>query len=329
MNKLVKHWYRSRTSLLCYGLLPFSYFFQMIVLLRLACYRFGIKKTIQFDVPIVVIGNITVGGTGKTPLVIWLANKLSALGFKPGIVSRGAGGAKSSLPREVDKYSDPVSVGDEAILLAKRTECPVVICRDRVAAVSALLEKNTCNIIISDDGLQHYRLGREIEIAMIDGVRRFGNKQMLPAGPLRESVKRLKKVNYIVTQGKALTNEYDMQLEGKVFVSLLNEDITRSLPEFEKKVHAVAAIGNPSRFFQSLRELGFEVIEHVFPDHYQYKAKDIQFGDQLPIVMTEKDAVKCKRFADEKHWFLPVEVAMPSSFLDNLMTKLKKEYSNA
>lgn len=306
-----RHWYRSSYTWLTFLLAPFSWLFHLVIIIRRALYHLGIKKTYHFPVPVVVVGNITVGGTGKTPFVVWLAACLKAQGWRPGIVSRGAGGKESHTPRFVDGSSDPGQVGDEAVLLARRTLCTLVVCADRVAAVNALLARADCNIVISDDGLQHYRLGRDVEIIIVDGDRGFGNRCLLPAGPLRESVSRLKKADFIIAQGQSMPGMYGMQLRGNEFVSVSNPAEKKPIESFKNlKVHGVAAIGNPERFFASLRQLGMEVVPHRFPDHYLYEASDIDFGDELPVIMTEKDAVKCSRFSDQRHWCLPVDAVL-------------------
>lgn len=324
--KLERHWYRRSLTGLIFLLLPFSWLFRLVVNVRLFLYKHNILKTIHFSVPVIVVGNITVGGTGKTPLVVWLANKLKNQKWRPGIVSRGMGGARQQQPVWVDYHSEPQQVGDEAILLARQTTCPIVVCVDRVAAVKELLNHSDCNIVISDDGLQHYRLGRLIEIAVIDGDRQLGNGHMLPAGPLREPASRLIQVDFIVQQGGELhCNHYQMQLVGNELVSIGNPQLTVPLVNFKnKKVHAVAAIGNPSRFFAALRSQELEVIEHVFPDHYLYHPDDFNFSDSLPIVMTEKDKIKCEEFANDKFWYLPVVAHIDQKFEEEIVSKLHR-----
>lgn len=301
------HWYRRSFTLLTILLLPFSWLFRLIVFIRYYFYHFNFKKKIQFDVPVIVVGNLTVGGTGKTPFVIWLLETLQKKGYRPGIVSRGVGGKKCREPCWVDETANPAEVGDEALLLTKRTHCPMVACIDRVAAVQELLNKTNCNIVISDDGLQHYRMGRNIEIVIVDGRREFGNKQMLPAGPLREPLSRLRSVDLIVVNGASQLPYEKMVLQGDVLFSVLTPHEKKSLTSLHgQTVHAIAGIGNPERFFSSLRKYNIQVIEHIFPDHYLYKRDDIYFTDNLPIVMTEKDAVKCVTLGDRRHWYLPV-----------------------
>ena len=324
MINVNRHWYQSSYTWLSLLLLPLSWVFRLLVNFRLGLYRFGIKKKYEFNIPVIVVGNITVGGTGKTPFVIWLANCLKEQGYKPGIVSRGYGGKETLIaPQAIAKNSDPAIAGDEAVLLAERSNCPVMVGINRVDAVKTLLASTDCNIVISDDGLQHYKLGRQLEIAMVDGERRFGNQCFLPAGPLREAVGRLKKVDFVVAQQGAMQNEYEMQLFGEQLVSVKNPLQEKALTDLAgTKVHAVAAIGNPKRFFASLKDKGLDVIPHVFPDHYLYEKIDLDFADDLPVVMTEKDAVKCRVFANKKFWFLSVEAKMDSVFRAALLKKI-------
>ena len=328
MLKLENHWYRAKLTFLTMLLLPLSWLFGIVVSLRRFIYRIKLKKSHRFPVPVIIVGNITVGGTGKTPLVIWLAQFLKANGYKPGIVSRGIGGEQQKKPCWVSPKSNPREVGDEAVLLAKRSDCPVVICINRVAAVKSLLEKSDCNMVISDDGLQHYALARDVEIALIDGARGLGNQCLLPAGPLREKVSRLKQVDFIVKQGVAGKNEIAMQLQGDHFVSLQNEQLKKPVAEFAgQRVHAMAGIGNPERFFSQLRKFHLNLIEHVFPDHYLYKKDDVNFGDELPVMMTEKDAVKCKNFVSGRHWYLPVSAAVDIQLGKEVLEKINQKGS--
>lgn len=316
-------WYRRSYTFLAILLLPLSWVFRSLVAVRRFLYRIGVKKTVFFSVPVIVVGNITIGGTGKTPLVIWLANFLKKEGWKPGIVSRGAGGKKQFKPTWVDSESEPERVGDEAILMAKRSGCPVVVGIDRVAAVKALLANTDCNIVICDDGLQHYRLGRFIEIAVLDSERRLGNHCFLPAGPLREAKSRLKTVDFVIENGATKQGVLTMQLLGDQLASV---DAEKSLSIDHLKnqtVHAIAGIGNPGRFFTFLRDKGLQVIEHVFPDHYLYREADFAFKDSYPIIMTEKDAVKCKKWADKRFWCLPVDAKIDKVFQVAMLAKLR------
>jgi tetraacyldisaccharide 4'-kinase len=304
MRSLQYYWYQQNWRSWVILLIPFSLIFRFLVFLRRCCYRLGIKKTEKLPIPTIVVGNITVGGTGKTPFIVWLVDYLKKQGKNPGIVLRGVGGQKNHEPVEVAFQSDPLKVGDEAVLLAQNTFCPVISCIDRVAAIKKLIELD-CNIAICDDGLQHYRLGRDIEIAIIDGSRYFGNHLLLPAGPLREPVSRLDEVDLIVVNQPGhlpdshnrLNNHatFPMHLEMEAFVSIYSHNQQLDLSAFSgQKVHAVAGIGNPYRFFTMLGSLNIDFIPHIFPDHHHYQVSDLEFNDALPIIMTEKDAIKCR-----------------------------------
>lgn len=312
-------WYRKSYSF-TYLLYPFALIFRLLITVRSFLYRINLLKKVHFTQPVIVIGNITVGGTGKTPFVIWLAEFLKKQGLKPGIVSRGVGSRnKHRKPRRVMPHDDPRDVGDEAVLITQRTLCPMVVAIDRVQAVKELLAYTDCNVVIADDGLQHYRLARDIEIAIIDGERGFGNGFLLPAGPLREKPARLKRVDFVIEHGKY--NE--MYLQGSQAVSLLNSAFHPLNSLAGKTWHAVTGIGNPKRFFSLLRKEGFSIIEHAFPDHHLYTCKDFDFGDQLPIMMTEKDAVKCKAFADSRFWYLPVDAIIDAGLQQRLWSRIQ------
>ena len=326
MKQLVQQWYSPRASL---WLVPFSWLFLLLTTLRWLAYRTGLLKSEKLPVPVVVVGNISVGGTGKTPLVTWLIKLLQQRGYHPGIITRGYGGQARQWPQWVTAESDPVLVGDEPVLLAQRCGCPVVAAPDRVLAARMLLEQSGCNILISDDGLQHYRLQRDVEIVVIDGARRFGNGHCRPAGPLREPVSRLKRVDYCVVNGRAGggagADEVEMTLLPEKLVSLLSGNSETALANFHgQQVHAVAGIGNPSRFFELLRQHGLTVIEHAYPDHYPFKADDLNFADELPILMTEKDAVKCRHFATARIWYLPVQAQLDGLFAESFMQQIKE-----
>lgn len=322
-HKLTQLWYRDSLHAIGYLLLPFSLLFGWIVSCRRALYKAGIFKSQSFNAPVIVIGNITVGGTGKTPFVIWLATLLQKHGFKPGIVSRGVGGETHQSPQVITENESASKVGDEALLMQKRANCPVIVCKNRSLAVNALINEFHCDIIISDDGLQHYAMQRDIEIAILDGDRRLGNFYLLPAGPLREPIERLSEVDFIVTNGEAINDEVLMQLEPSELVSF-NQLSSESLTHWKgKTVHAIAGIGNPDRFFKTLQAAGITVIPHAFPDHYLYQARDLEFNDELPILMTEKDAVKCFSFAKTNMWYLPVCAVLPTSFSHDLLTLIQ------
>lgn len=311
-------------------LIPLSWVYQFLSKLRRAAYRLGVLKTYQLPVPVIIVGNITVGGTGKTPLVIWLALALRQAGYSPAIISRGYGGSAQHV-HAVALNSDPSQVGDEPILLAKHSGCPVFIGRDRIAVGQALLNTHPeCNVILSDDGLQHYRLHRDLEIAVVDSMRGFGNGYSLPAGSLREATTRLVEVDAVVKNGDGVVDlpahvaeTFVMHLKAMQFYQLLQPDNQcRAHDLSHKKIHAIAGIGNPERFFQTLRGLGLFFESHVFADHHPFQAQDLQFAEADIILMTEKDAVKCEAFANENYWVLPVVAQLESTFLPHLLARL-------
>lgn len=327
---VTRYWYQTSSHLQTLLLLPFSWLFRVCVAIRRALFQLGLLKTQRFNVPVIVVGNVTVGGTGKTPMVIWLAQWLLSLGYKPGIVSRGAGGKRQTQPYWVRSDSLVETVGDEAVLLAQATECPVVVGVNRAAVVQELLKQSNCNIVISDDGMQHYRLGRDIEIAMIDAARHLGNQHLLPAGPLREPVSRLSHVDFVVVNGKSDAAAFSslatnlMTVALTQITSLNNSQLNFLLTAFpQKTIHAIAGIGHPDRFFTALTNAGFTVISHPFPDHHLYHPSDLNFNDDLPIIMTEKDAVKCKRFAKPNYWYATVSINVDESFQQTFLNKLK------
>lgn len=311
-------------------LLPLSVLFGLVVALRRSLYRFGFMHAIRLPVPVIVVGNISVGGTGKTPLVLWLADFLRQQGYHPGIVSRGYAGNSLGV-MAVEVCSDPAAVGDEPLLLARKSACPVWVGRDRVAAGQALLRAHPeCDVLLSDDGLQHCRLERDVEIVVVDGERQFGNGLLLPAGPLRESVSRLGSVDAVVVNGTnqqtatLLCNAFEMRLEGEVFCNLRQPTLcVRAMVFFGKKLHAVAGIGNPQRFFTHLRNLGLAFEAHAFPDHCAFRSQDLAFDNAEVLLMTEKDAIKCADFADERYWSLAVEAILPPDFGHTVLQKLR------
>ena len=301
--------------------------------MRRALYRAGIFPSYRVPVPVIVVGNITVGGTGKTPLVLWLCDFLRERGYAPGIVSRGYGGRGQTMA--VTENSAPDIAGDEPVLLAQRGGCPVWIGRDRVAAARALIAANPgCDVIVSDDGLQHYGLQRDFEIAVIDGSRGTGNGLALPAGPLRESTRRLATVDAIVVTGNSYspataTATFPMALEGKEFRNLLNPAFHHDAGAFHgKRIHAVAGIGNPARFFDHLQRLGLDFVAHAFPDHHAYSQADLEFGDADAIIMTEKDAIKCLRFARENHWVLAVDARVDTALGSLILERMKTPHGS-
>ncbi|MHB8622930.1 MAG: tetraacyldisaccharide 4'-kinase [Sulfuricaulis sp.] len=309
MYWLERHWYRKTPISLM--LLPVSWLYCLLIELRRRLYQLGILPSVKLSVPVIVVGNITVGGTGKTPFIAWLASFLRQKGLRPGIILRGYGGSAVDWPHVVTAHHDPDVVGDEAVMLARQNVCPVAADPDRVRAAQCLLREHNCNVIVSDDGLQHLRLARDIEIAVIDAERRFGNGYCLPAGPLREPVSRLQSVSLCIANGLPGPDEFGMMLVETALCQVNAPDVcVPAVPVAGNTVHAVAGIGHPARFFSHLRRLGWKVIEHPFPDHYRYRPLDIRFSDNLPVIMTQKDAVKCERFAGDNVWYLAV-VATP------------------
>lgn len=318
-------WYKKNLHPIAIILLPFSWLFGLGAALRRLLYRIGVFKTCYFNVPVVVVGNLTIGGTGKTPFVIWLAAFLQSHGYHPGIVSRGVGGRKHTIPHSVKQDDAASIVGDEALLLAQNTNCPIVICIDRVAAVRELLKNSNCNIVISDDGLQHYSLGRHLEVVMVDSERRLGNRCLLPAGPLREPESRLRSADMVVMHGGSESDQYTMSLAPVEFISVINSQRKLQFQEFPRhKIHVVAGIGHPQRFFSVLQKAGFDLIAHTFPDHHMYQPRDLDFADSLPILMTEKDAVKCAAFADERYWYLSVKAEVNNALEQAILAKLSE-----
>jgi tetraacyldisaccharide 4'-kinase len=294
-------------------LVPASLAYGAAAGLRHFSYAHRWLRTVRLPCPVVVVGNLTVGGTGKTPLVCWLAASLAELGHKPGIVTRGYGGTARDV-RRIGVTDDPSVVGDESILLARRTGVPVAIGGDRPAAAQLLADAG-CNVIVSDDGLQHYALARDCEVVVVDGDRRFGNGWLLPAGPLREVPGRLKQVDAVVVNGgrAMVPGALTMRLDAKHAVAL-HGGAVRPLGAWSgTSVHAVAGIGHPERFFNMLRSHGIEVSGRPLADHAQLGPGDIDFGDDKPVLMTEKDAVKCTAFAGERHWYVPVSAGFEAA----------------
>jgi len=322
MASIEQYWYRR--SPLHFLLYPLSLVFRALVFLRRSAYRCGMLQQTHIDVPVIVVGNITVGGTGKTPLTIALTRQLIARGQHPLIVSRGHAGS-ALIPRAVDSDDSATEVGDEPRLMAQRNLCPIWIGKNRAAAAQAALAANPeCDVIVCDDGLQHYRLARDFEIAVVDGIRRFGNGWTLPAGPLREPLSRLNSVNAVVCNGgKPSAREYAMTLQGSIFHNLRNPEQTRKAENFSSlKCHAIAGIGHPQRFFDHLATLGITCITHPFPDHHPFRAEDLDFAECDALLLTEKDAVKCDAFADERYWVLRVDAQIDPALIDDLMRKI-------
>lgn len=313
-------------------LLPLSWLYALVVAIRRRLYGAAILKTSAVGVPVIVVGNISAGGTGKTPVTLWLAKSLRNRGFSPGIVSRGYGGNPGKQPRLATADSDPAVVGDEAILLAARSECPVVVHPDRVAAARAAVEAGA-DVVISDDGLQHYRLARDFEIAVVDGTRGIGNGALIPAGPLREPVSRLAEVDAVLVHRHAdgdlaflrrATDRHPLHFSLKPsVVARVDESQIRQIDEFAgTTVHAVAGIGHPERFFRLLESYAIKVYRHPLADHAEIGPSDIAFDDELPVLMTEKDAVKCRWLDTRKCWYVPVDLVFDGPGESRLLERI-------
>lgn len=308
------------------ALIPISWLFWLISTSRRKAYAWGLLKSYRAPVPVIVVGNLSVGGAGKTPLVIWLMEQLKEAGFTPGVVSRGYGRARTGVA-PVGALSLPADVGDEPLLIHKRTQCPVWVGADRAAACRDLLRSHPdCDVIVSDDGMQHYRIQRDIELVVIDAERGFGNGQLLPAGPLREPMSRLKDVDAIIYNGEVASGSgYTMRLRPGKVTNLSDGETLASLDIWHgMKVYAVAGIGNPMRFFRQLKELGLDVESRAFSDHHAYAPEDLAFAENNPLLMTEKDAVKCRGFAKPSWWYLPVEAELDDGLLTEVVSKLRK-----
>lgn len=319
------YWHSASNSL-ARLLVPVASAYGCLVRLRRALYRRHWLHSYRSPVPVLVVGNLTVGGAGKTPFVIWLVAGLQQLGLRVVIVSRGYGGRAKGVATLVTAQSDPYLVGDEAVLLARRTGCPVYVDAQRVRAVKRALAECSFDIVVADDGLQHYALARNLEFALIDGERRFGNGYLLPAGPLRESLDRLKSVDFVVTKGNAHPGEVPMSLQPIAIRGVDNPDRRSEWATWrDTRVHAIAGIGNPPSFFSLLRAHGLSVIEHPFPDHHQYTVQDVSFPDNLPVFMTEKDSVKCSYLeGSDKSWYVEVEARLPAVLIGSIADRLRE-----
>ena len=294
---------------------------------RRRMYRRGLLRRHRVDVPVVVVGNIVAGGSGKTPLVIAVVERLRAAGFTPGIATRGYGREQPGTPLWVQPRTDPALAGDEPLLLARRTGARVRADADRVAAARALVEAG-CDIVVCDDGLQHYRLARDVEIEVLDATRRHGNGRLLPAGPLREPLARAAECDFHVVNGGTAAQldtrfgEWAMRLRPGNAVPLRGGRPVPLQSLEGQRVHAVAGIGDPERFFAMLRSLGIAVVPHAFPDHHRYQAADFEFGSDLPVLMTEKDAVKCSAFATDRFHAVPIQAELPEAFWVALLDRV-------
>jgi len=312
-SRLTAHWYAEPKP--CSALAPLSALYGAVVALRRLAYRRGWRARPKLARPVVIVGNLTVGGTGKTPLTLWLAAQLGAAGIAVGILSRGYG-RRGGAVRDVTPGDDWRAVGDEPLLIANRSGCPTVVAHDRVAGAQRLIARGA-QLILCDDGLQHLRLERAATVIVLDGARGLGNGRLLPAGPLREPAAQLGAGDVLVVNGAPVHPSLAslaargvlrrMDLVPGAAVALAGGGAPRELASFAAgPVHAVAGIGNPARFFAQLRAAGLTVIEHAFPDHHAFTARELAFGDALPVLMTEKDAVKCAAFAHPSWWYVPV-----------------------
>lgn len=318
MKGLERAWYGDRPWL---GVLtPVEWLFRRLADRRRQRYQRGVEPVWRAPVPVIVVGNITLGGTGKTPLIVTLIERLCQAGYRPGVVSRGYGGRAPGYPWVVTADSLADQVGDEPLMLVRRTGCPLVVSPRRSEACQTLLERFDCDLILSDDGLQHYALGRDLEIAVVDGARGLGNGRCLPVGPLREPPSRLREVDFVVVNGGTwhCPGSHSMALEPGALHTLGGTPAE----SFAGPVNAVAGIGNPSRFFDTLAGLGYEVIPRPFPDHHRFSARDLCFNNGFPVIMTEKDAVKCRAFASRNRYYLAVNAALPDAFFDALIGRL-------
>jgi len=325
-DRLLDAWYNGHPALVL--LRPLECLYRRVVNRKRARFLAGQGDIYKAPVPVVVVGNITVGGTGKTPLILWMIDHCRARGLRVGVVSRGYGSKPPSLPWRVLPQQPAEHAGDEPLLIVNRTGVPLMIDPDRSQAVRALLAEEPLDLILSDDGLQHYRLNRDLELVLIDALRGLGNRRCLPAGPLREPVERLRSVDALLYNGASADREdgFGFQLKPSALVNLVTGE-RRPVDHFSRgqQVHAVAGIGNPQRFFNTLEGLHWRPVPHAFADHAVFSAQALSFTPALPLVMTEKDAVKCASFAAPDWWYLTVE-AVPSpafvSWFDSQLTRL-------
>lgn len=344
-SRVQRRWYgQPHGSMLAWLLVsgPLEWVYRAIAAARRRLYRWRVLSSWRAPVPVIVVGNIAVGGTGKTPVTIALCELLQRAGYKPGVISRGYRAQPPRFPYRVRGDDSAQHCGDEPLLIARRTRCPVVIAPRRADAARYLLEQKSaenepCDVIVCDDGLQHYALQRDIELVVVDASRGFGNGHCLPCGPLREPIARLRSVDAVIVNGEQTARFspaqaslspppviVGLQLLPSAMVQLASAQAIppRTWCKQNTRVHAVAGIGNPERFFATLRALGCDVIEHAFPDHHGFSAEDLAFDDVLPIVMTEKDAMKCAEFASDRHWYLQVRAQLPDSLATAILAKL-------
>ena len=323
---LERIWYRPNPYK--WLLFPLGLLYRWLADLRRWMYRLGIRSVHTLPVPVIVVGNLTVGGTGKTPLVIWLAGELERRGFRVGIISRGYRGNAKNWPQFVDGSTDPALVGDEPVLLARATNRPVSVGPDRVEAARVLLAREAIDVLLADDGLQHHALGRVMEVVVVDGERGLGNGFCLPAGPLRERRERLARAGAVVVNGgdwsggSERNDVFRARLRAQTLYQLAGP-ARKTLQEFRgTRVHAVAGIGHPARFFRMLEQAGVRVLAHPLPDHAPIAGADLRFDDSRPVLVTEKDAVKCRRIAHDDLWCVPVALAFETGAAQRLMARV-------
>ncbi|MFQ6371428.1 tetraacyldisaccharide 4'-kinase [Shewanella sp. YIC-542] len=308
---------------------PLSWLFALLSGCRRLAFRLGLKQQVKLPVPVILVGNITVGGSGKTPVVIYLVQWLRRQGYHPGVISRGYGSGQTH-SRLVLPSSSAAEVGDEPAMIVQRTGVPMAVGSDRIASARLLLQSAEVDIIISDDGLQHYRLARDIELLVLDASRGLGNGMLLPAGPLREGAWRLDTVDFVVANGARQDSRdgFAMQLQvgGLKPVAETSEGLP---PAKTQPLVAVAGIGNPQRFFDTLQAEGYSLTQTmVFADHHPYNAADFAFVAQQPLVMTEKDAIKCRAFAGRHWWYLAVDAAFSAQFESQLLARVRAVMSH-
>lgn len=324
VQEVIQAAWKRKNALFYLVLTPLSWLFALVTSVRRFAYQEGFFKSYALPVPVIVVGNINVGGSGKTPVVMRLVDQLTKSGYRPAVISRGYGGSVK-VPTSVNASTPASLVGDEPVLIANRCTCPVWVGANRVEVATALLQAHPeCDVIISDDGLQHYRLKRDVEIAVVDAEYHKENARLLPAGQLREPLKRLNSVDAIVCNGqKSDESFYEMQLVGEQFYNLANIETHAVAADFKRKtIKAIAGIGKPARFFEHLRRLGITFVSVSFDDHYAFSAQDLAKIDCDVLIMTEKDAVKCKSFAQPHHWVLPVEASIDAALMPLILKKV-------
>jgi tetraacyldisaccharide 4'-kinase len=314
-ERLLAAWYGGHPALV--ALRPLEWIYRFVVSSKRRRFLAGKGEIYRAPVPVLVVGNITVGGTGKTPMILWLVEYCRQKGLCVGVISRGYGSEPPSLPHRV-KADQPVEhTGDEPLLIVHRTGVPMMIDPYRARAARTLLQQERLDLILSDDGLQHYGLARDLELVLVDSVRGLGNRRCIPAGPLREPVERLEDVDAVLCNGMSNDSEqtFGMTLEPSALVNLLTHERV-PIEHFPpgQQVHAVAGIGNPQRFFRTLEALDWQPVTHAFPDHARFSAVSLSFDTPLPVIMTEKDAVKCRAFAKKDWWYLEVQAVPTQAF---------------